>query len=101
MWIPISHAAATAKSDSALADDVAHCREAVSNWVRVPRQHRLDPVPSYLREVGIIDASGTKVRDVAAAALMRPDVQSRKLPGSAPTRRGRSSAPATSGRPAS
>lgn len=42
--------------------------------MRVPREHRLDPMASYLGEIGIIDAGGAKMGDVAVPALVGADV---------------------------
>lgn len=48
--------------------------ETYSDRMRVSRQHRLDPVTYDLGQVGVVDANGTQVRDVAVAALMGTDV---------------------------
>lgn len=40
----------------------------------IPRQHRLDPVPGDLRKVGVVEASGAQVRDVAVTTLVAPNV---------------------------
>jgi hypothetical protein len=42
--------------------------------MRVSSQHRLDPMPCDLGEVGVFDAGGSQVRNVAVAALMGADV---------------------------
>ena len=42
--------------------------------VRIAGKHRLHPVPRDLRQVGIVDASGAKVGDIAVAALVGADV---------------------------
>lgn len=44
--------------------------KALPNRMGIPRQHRLDPVTRDLGEVGIVDADGAQVRDVAVAALV-------------------------------
>lgn len=46
-------------------DRTADGIEAVAYRMRVSRQHRLDPVSCDLSEVGIVDASGAEVGDVA------------------------------------
>lgn len=52
--------------------------------MRVPGEHGLDPVSSDLGQVGVVNASGSKVRDVAVAALVGADVQAGGLLGGLP-----------------
>jgi hypothetical protein len=48
--------------------------EPIANRMRVPRQHRLDPVAGDLGQVGVVDACGAQVGDVGVAALVGTDV---------------------------
>lgn len=47
---------------------------ATPDRVLIPRQHRLDPVPRNLGQVGVVDAGGSQMRDVAVTALVGADV---------------------------
>ena len=49
-------------------------REAHTYRMGIARKHRLDSVPCDLGQVGVVDASGAQVRDVAVAALVGADV---------------------------
>lgn len=40
------------------------------DWMGVSRKHRLDPMPSDLSKIGIIDAGGAEVRDVTVTTLV-------------------------------
>jgi len=42
--------------------------------VRIAGEHRLDAVPSDLGQIGVVDAGGAEVGDVAVAALVGADV---------------------------
>jgi len=42
--------------------------------MRIPRQHRLDPVACDLGQVGVVDTGGAEVGDVGVAALVGADV---------------------------
>ena len=57
-----------------LTDSFPDCRKASAERMRVPRQHRLDPVPDDLGQVSVVDAGGSEVGDVAVAALVGADV---------------------------
>lgn len=57
-----------------LPDCIAYRAEAFTHWMRVPRQHRLHAMPNDLRQVGVVDACGAEVGDVAVAALVGADV---------------------------
>lgn len=52
--------------------------------MRIARKHRLDSMPGDLCQIGIIDASGPEVGDVAVATLMRTEIETgyllRRLP---------------------
>jgi len=50
-------------------------REAATDRVRIPRQHGLDAVAGDLGQVGVVDAGGAEVGDVAVAALVGADVE--------------------------
>lgn len=57
-----------------LTNNVANSIEADSDGMGITRQHRLNTMASDLREICVVDAGSTKMRDVAVAALVRADV---------------------------
>lgn len=59
---------------AALANYPADRLKAPTDSMCIPRQHRLDAMPGYLGQVGVVNARGTEVGDVAVAALMGADV---------------------------
>ena len=74
----------TADQDDLLADDSAHCREAVSDCVRVSGKHRLDPMSGDLGEIGVVDSSRAHPGHVAMSALVGADVQAGSFLGRLP-----------------
>ena len=60
---------------SASADHPAHLVEGLPERVRVVGHHREHRVPGDRRQVGVIDARGAQVRDVAVAHLVRAHVE--------------------------
>lgn len=56
------------------ANESPNHRGTCADWMRVSREHRLDPMPSHLGQIGVINACGVEVGDIAVAALVGADV---------------------------
>lgn len=57
----------------------AHVGEANARRVRVASKHRLYSVASDLGQVRVVHTTGTQVRHMAVAALVRTEVETRSL----------------------
>lgn len=63
-----------ADQGSLSANRAADSLKTLPHCMRVSRQHRLDTVAGDFGQVGVVDAGGAEVGDVAVAALVGADV---------------------------